>query len=309
MVGAGVIGLTTAVVLAERGYPVELVSAGRGRATASHAAAALIGPAVPLFGEQMLAWAETGIREFSKLARDGGRGVRLQDGRLVTATTDETPEWAYRIPGYGPCSPEERAGFPVAFWAELPIVDMLPYLDYLEQRLRLAGGTVTERTVTDLRDGWPPETVVVNSAGAAAGKFAADDQLTPVYGLSVIVPNPGLDTFFYEAAASEWVSWFCHGDRLSLGGDALLQPPADPEAAAAEIIARCAAVEPRLQGLEPLEIRVGARPMRETARLEWDAASPAPLLHHYGHGSVGVTTSWGAAFDAADLIEEELPGR
>ncbi|MGW9405706.1 FAD-dependent oxidoreductase [Arthrobacter sp. NPDC055585] len=302
IVGGGVIGLTTAVILAERGHRVEVTAAAYGEGTASYAAAALIGPAVPVFGEQVTAWTETGMAAFSALARGQAPGVRMQTGRLVSSMTEEPPDWAARVPGFRPCGRDEAAGYPTAFWAELPVVDMPPYLQYLRHRVQAAGGTLRTGEVTDLTSHSLSGSVVVNCAGAGARALAEDPDVSAVQGLSVMVPNPGLDSFFYEAGPGDWVSWFCHGDLLSLGGVARTEAIADQAAAAAEIIARCAAVEPRLASLQQREVRAGARPVRPVPRLEWDTSGPVPVLHHYGHGSVGVTVSWGASYDAAELV-------
>ena len=302
IVGGGVIGLTTAVVLAERGHRVEVTAARYGEGTASYAAAALIGPAVPMFGEQMAAWTETGITAFSALARRRTPGVRIQAGRLVSSMTSEPPDWAARVPGFRPCAESDSAGYPTAFWAELPVVDMPPYLQYLQHRFRAAGGAMRIAEVADLSTQAGAGAVILNCTGAAARALADDPELSEVHGLSVIVRNPGLDSFFYEAGSRDWVSWFCHGDLISLGGVARTDALPDPETAAADIIARCAAVEPRLATLRPQEIRAGARPTRPVPRLEWDTSGPRPVLQHYGHGSVGVSVSWGAAHEAAELL-------
>lgn len=304
IVGGGVIGLTTAVILAERGHRVEVTAARYGEGTASYAAAALIGPAVPMFGERVGAWTETGLSAFSALARGQTPGVRIQAGRLVSSMTSEPPDWAGRVPGFRPCDRDEAAGYPTAFWAQLPVVDMPPYLQYLQHRVQAAGGTLRTGEVADLSSHAAAGGVIINCTGPSAGALAGDPDVSDVHGLSVMVPNPGLDSFFYEAGAGDWASWFCHGEQLSLGGTARTEAITDPAAAAAEIIARCAAIEPRLASASPQEIRSGARLARSVPRLEWDTSGPVPVLHSYGHGSVGVTVSWGAAYDAAAMVGE-----
>ena len=302
IVGGGVIGLTTAVLLAERGHRVEVTAARYGEGTASYAAAALIGPAVPVFGDQVGAWTETGIAAFRALARVKTPGVKIQTGRLVSSMTSGPPDWAVRVPGFRTCDDAESAGYPTAFWAELPVVDMPPYLHYLQRRFQEAGGALRTAEVSDLSTHAAPGSVVINCSGASARALADDPDLSEVHGLSVMVRNPGLDSFLYEAGSGDWASWFCHGDLLSLGGVSRPEAVPDPEAAAADIIARCAAVEPRLAALRPQEVRAGARPARPAPRLEWENTGPCPVLHHYGHGSVGVTVSWGAAYDAAAMV-------
>ena len=71
-----------------------------------------------------------------------------------------------------------------------------------------------------------------------------------------------------------------------------------PDPATAEsILARAAAIEPRLAGARVLRHRVGLRPGRTTVRLE----RVGDVIHCYGHGGCGVTVSWGCADDVVDL--------
>ncbi|MHC3430376.1 FAD-dependent oxidoreductase, partial [Streptomyces sp. DT18] len=73
--------------------------------------------------------------------------------------------------------------------------------------------------------------------------------------------------------------------------------------AAAGILARCAAVEPRLAGARVLEHRVGARPTRAAGRVEEERATGgARVVHNYGHGGAGVTLSWGCAGEVLDVV-------
>ncbi|HEY2792992.1 MAG TPA: FAD-dependent oxidoreductase, partial [Micromonosporaceae bacterium] len=66
---------------------------------------------------------------------------------------------------------------------------------------------------------------------------------------------------------------------------------------AAGIVARCAAIDPRLASARVLEHRVGLRPSRPSVRLEAVAQNGRTVIHNYGHGGSGVTLSWGCADD------------
>jgi|SRR5580704_7923258 D-amino-acid oxidase len=70
---------------------------------------------------------------------------------------------------------------------------------------------------------------------------------------------------------------------------------------AAAIIARCAAIEPRLRGAAVIGHRVGLRPTRPEIRVEAEQVGGSLLIHNYGHGGAGVTVSWGCAAEVATL--------
>src|SRR5687768_3013363 len=64
VVGAGVVGLTCALRLAEAGHGVQVVARDRGDATTSSVAAAVWYPYRALPYELVLGWAETSYQEF-----------------------------------------------------------------------------------------------------------------------------------------------------------------------------------------------------------------------------------------------------
>jgi D-amino-acid oxidase len=71
---------------------------------------------------------------------------------------------------------------------------------------------------------------------------------------------------------------------------------------AAEIVARCVALEPRLRNAAILEHKVGLRPGRQAVRLEAEQWAPGKtIIHNYGHGGAGITLSWGCAANVVAL--------
>ncbi|GAA0388775.1 amino acid oxidase [Acrocarpospora corrugata] len=304
VVGAGVIGLTTAVCLAESGLRVQVWSSLFRERTTSAVAGAMIGG--PVFTEPLdstVRWQRTSMDEFTALAKSPGTGSRVARGRLVSRLGDDIPPWAAALPGYQPCTPTESAGFPVAFWITSPLVDMPVYLDYLTDRLIKAGGDLQVRTVTNLAEPAAAAPAVVNCTGVGAATLAGDDHVRPIRGQHVIVENPGLDDFFYEGGAeTDWTGYMPHPGRVVLGGNAtpdnwtLSPDPTQTEA----ILSRCIAIEPRLSTARILAVEVGLRPGRPSIRLEPDPNTN--VIHCYGHGGVGVSMSWGCAHEVTTML-------
>ncbi|KUN31995.1 amino acid oxidase [Streptomyces corchorusii] len=297
VVGSGIAGLTTAVLLAESGRRVRVWAREPAERTTSAVAGGLWWPyriePEPLVG----AWALESLTVYEELAdRPEETGVRLVDGVHHGARLDELGPWAGRVPGLRAVA-EGLA-------ARLPVIDMPVHLAWLRQRLAEAGGTVEVREVTDLAA--VPAPVVVNCTGLGARSLVPDPAVRPVRGQLVVVENPGVTSWFtsvdHASAASAY--FIPQPGRLLLGGTAeeddwsLAPDPATAEA----IVARCAAVRPELAGARVLAHRVGLRPARESVRLE---RQPLPdgrvLVHNYGHGGAGVTVAWGCAREAAGL--------
>jgi D-amino-acid oxidase len=130
-----------------------------------------------------------------------------------------------------------------------------------------------------------------------------DASVRPSRGQHVIVENPGIDRFFMEPPlGGAWAAWHPHPTYVVLGGVAVPDDwRTEPDLAIAEeIIARCAAIEPRFASARVLEHRVGLRPERAAVRLEREGR----VIHNYGHGGSGVSLSWGCAREVLALSEQ-----
>ncbi len=303
VIGAGVIGLSTGVCLAERGQRVEVRARLAPTQTTSAVASAMIGPAMAPAGDETGRQERASIAEFTALAEVAGTGVRIRRGRL--ASREPLPAPGDTVP----CVADEvPSGFAAASWASLPLVDMPVYLEYLAGRLRAAGGRIELRTVTSLVDLAVEVGLIANCAGLGARELARDDSVTPIRGQHVIVDNPGLEEFFIEAPFTPaWAAYWPYPEHVVLGGtqsteDTSTEP--DPQIAQ-EILRRCIDVEPRLGDARVRGHQVGLRPSRPAVRLDVEQIGAARCVHNYGHGGSGVTLSWGTAFAAARLLLEQ----
>jgi D-amino-acid oxidase len=308
VIGAGVSGLTTAIVLAEAGVVVHVVADELPGST-SLAAGAMWGPYLVEPKERVGRWSQRSMAVFQELAANPDTGVRLASGIEASRSAERPPDWAVSLPGFRPCAAAELpAGCTSGYRATVPLVDMPVYLGYLQRRLRDAGGSVEWRRVGSL-DEAQPAVAVINCSGLGARILASDPHLRPIRGEHVVVTNPGLTEFFTEdtGLSPDLLCIYPHGDTVVLGGTAIdseggLGPD---EHAASAILRRCAEVEPRLAQARVLGCRVGARPTRGEVRVEADRLADGTLaVHNYGHGGAGVTLSWGCADDVVTLLGE-----
>jgi len=302
VVGAGVIGLTLGVCLAEQGLRVQLRTRSAPSATTSAVASAMIGPSFAPADDPVGVRERVSIEEFTALADVPGAGVNLRRGRL--ASRQDVPA----LPGMQPCSPAELpAGFAAGVWTTLPLVDMPVYLDYLAQRLAGVGGQVEQTEVGSLTELARQAPLIANCAGLGARDLVPDPSVRPVRGQQVIVDNPGLEEFFISAPFEPaWTAYWPYPNHVVLGGtqdadDESLEPT---PALAEEILRRCIEVEPRLRHAKVRRHQVGLRPVRPTVRLDVERIGGARCVHNYGHGGSGVTLSWGCAREAAALLTD-----
>ncbi len=317
VIGAGVIGLTTAVCLAESGARVRVVARDWPEDTTSAAAGAVWAP-YRIGGNpaQVSAWSHRSLDTFTALARVPRSGVRMIASMEVSHRHVAAPEWAPLVPGVRPCAPEELpAGYSHGYRFVIPAIDMPTYLAYLLARLQQSGGTLRGEAVDSLDDVRDAAGAVVNCAGMGARELAADATLRPVRGQLLVVANPGVRVGLVEAEdtddARELTFLIPHGATLVLGGtaepdDERSKP--DPAIAAA-ILARRARLDSRVIEARVLAHRVGFRPERPEVRVAAEPTSSGRLWHNYGHGGAGVTLSWGCAEQVAAGVVEAFAAR
>jgi D-amino-acid oxidase len=311
VIGAGVIGLTTGVCLAEAGMRTRVVAAEQRKRTTSYAAGAICGPVLFSPDDAVGAWERAGYDEFTALAADSRTGVRLSDGVFVAPEVMTDVPLIVRPAEVRMLGPNEiPAGYASAFVARIPCVDMPRYLTYLHERFEAAGGVVESRRLASFAEAAEIAPLIANCSGVGARDLVPDQSVRPVRGQHVVVENPGIDTVFMEPPLGPaWAGIVPHGDVVVLGGIAVeddwnLEP--DP-AVADEILRRCSAIEPRLRDARIVEHRVGLRPGRPTIRLEREGLDGSVVVHDYGHGGTGVLLSWGCARAAVTLLTTDAP--
>jgi D-amino-acid oxidase len=297
VLGGGAIGLTTAVVLAERGLPVRVWAREPAERTVSAMAGGLCWPYRMEPAGLAGAWAADTARTFTALADDPERtGVRIVGG-LMAGESWLPPVWAAAV-----------AAVPVdgGMRARTPLIAMPVYLRYLRERLTAAGGKWEQRAAGSLAEAGREAPTVVNCTGLAARELVPDPAVRPVQGQLVIVENPGVEEWYVATGTDSTRSTYLLPQPfgLVLGGTAVEDAEGlVPDPAVAEgIVRRCAEIEPRVATARVLAHRVGLRPARPAVRLETETLpGGARCVHHYGHGGAGVTVSWSAAEAAGGL--------
>src|SRR2546430_1499127 len=194
VVGAGVVGLTSALRIRQAGARVALVTAVPTELTTSAIAAAVWYP-TQLAGEpEVLGWARRGYAVLAAQARRRVGGVALRPTRMLwrTAVT-EPPWWAPAVPDLAELAPTQVPAPYAGGWRFCaPVAAMPGYLTWLSGQVRQAGITTVNRRLGSLADVGALAPVVVNATGLAARELCADPDLYPVRGQLVLVENPGL---------------------------------------------------------------------------------------------------------------------
>jgi D-amino-acid oxidase len=303
VVGAGVIGLTTALELQARGFEVTVVSRDRPENTTSSVAAALWFPYKAAPVERVTGWAIRTLERFRSLSRDAQTGVRWTVGTELHRAVVPEPAWLKYVDRAPP--PSLPPGFHTARRFSVPVVEMPRFLAYLLERFTTGGGRLELRVLSTLHE-LPKTDRVVCCAGLGARELVPDTSLLPVRGQIIRVWCPSISEFLLDEDHPDGPLYVIpRGTDCIVGGTAeegieSLEPSARTTA---DILARAARHVPELAQATILDTRVGLRPVRPSVRLEPDSDRNSHVLFNYGHGGSGVTLCWGCAEEVANLAQ------
>jgi len=303
VVGAGVIGLTSAVRLAEAGHEVGVLARDLPHESTSAVAAALWYPYLAAPQDRVTAWAARSYDVFGELAADPATGVRMQSGTELFRSPKPDPWWGTAVSSLRRVTPTD--GLPTGYvdgWTFVaPVIEMPTYLDWLVARLAALGGTLTRMTLGGLAPtGDGRADVVVDAAGLGARLFAGDRSVVPVRGQVVVVEQVGLREWWLDTDGPMPTYVVPRTNDIVVGGTeehGEWSRTPDPATACA-ILERATALVPALSGAKVLRHKVGLRPARPSVRLE----RVGGVVHCYGHGGAGVTLSWGCAEEVVELV-------
>lgn len=329
VLGAGVVGLSTALAILEDAPPstsVTLIADAFLSQTLSFGAGGYFRPEANIGPdrETVHRWATSSYERYSDLAVN------------EPVTSGNSFVSGYQLSSYSPTAirnslveavlppgcvrelgeKELRAHFPFRFkhgifWTSI-VTDPRYYLPYLHERINAKGGRLLQRHVDSFDELLSMESsydVIVNCTGLAAAKLTGDHLLTPIRGQTIKVKAPWIRHFYFADGA-----YIIPGrDFVTLGGikDYGNGNMALSESDRASIMTRCTELVPSLAQAEVAFEWVGLRPQRQPVRVELEEVElsqgrKVKVVHNYGHGGHGITLSWGTAKDASALVAKAL---
>ncbi|CAN5875468.1 FAD-dependent oxidoreductase [soil metagenome] len=298
VVGAGVIGLSTALALEEHDHDVRIVATATGPATTSDVAGAIwfpyrVGPPdrAALWAAQTRAWLET-------QAGDPAAGIDVLTGYEISDEPPDPPRpwWAAHIDVQR--VPAPVPGSPASWKFTAPRVEPAKFIPWITAKLR---AKIELRTIENLDD--VPGDLVVNCTGLGARTLVGDSEMVALYGQIALASAGSVDLSVTITDNRDPRGIFYvipRRDHLVLGGcslpiDAKSAPPPDA-AITARVLEQAAALNLRVGPI--IRERSGLRPYRPSVRLEREGR----IIHNYGHGGAGFTLCRGCADDVVRLV-------
>ena len=312
VLGCGVSGLTTAILLQRQGRRVTIWARDVPPQTTSNIAAAVWYPYRAFPVERVLKWGADSYNAFRELVGKPNTGVILANVLDLQPEPDAAdPWWAEGVDGFRHARPDELpAGYGDGFVFDAPVIDTSIYLDYLRAQFEAAGGViVANRMVRDLSEAFAACDLVVNCTGLGARELVHDAKLRPSRGQVARIRHTGFRRVILDDYGPNSLAYIVPRiNDIILGGTAIddEESTAIDSAETPAILRRCAALSPDFAAVtedDVLEVKVGLRPVRYEVRLETETPAPGRwLISNYGHGGAGITLSWGCAAEVAERV-------
>ncbi|KFY08031.1 hypothetical protein V492_06589 [Pseudogymnoascus sp. VKM F-4246] len=257
------------------------------------------------------------------------RSKDLEAGSAMSLAAEENPWYKDVVPNYRvlPAS-ELPPGYDSGSIHSSVCINVAIYLPYLISQCIVNGARLSRADLSHISDAaslhhsGKPADIVVNCTGLLASKLGGvmDTKVVPVRGQTVVVRNeatPMLATSGTDDGPDE----LCYIMQRAAGGGTVLggtYQVGSWEAApdmdiAAMIMKRAVEVCPELtggkgvEGLSVVRHGVGLRPVREGgARVEKEKVGEVWVVHNYGHGGWGYQGSYGCAQGVVELVGEAL---
>ena len=322
VVGAGVIGLSVAVELAQlassHNLVVTVISEKLPPRTTSELSGGFVIPPSLQEGpeaasrdvvERRVRVTFERLHALYKSPRCKEAGLSLVHGFL--AKLDSLPWWRDIVFGFRPANENETAMLsqqkkPVYAFSSY-MLQCRTYIPWLLQQFTNSGGVVVQAKVNNLSE-LSSFDFVINCTGLAAAELVGDPNLYSTAGQLVCVKAPWITHFYREATAfgKERTHIFPHADYVILGGTIAtdcMSTDVDDETTD-RILKRCQVIMPSLCNAEILGAWVGIRPTRKGGmRLEKESGVSKPtIIHCYGHGHIAMALSWGCAEEIAKMV-------
>jgi len=307
IVGAGISGLTCAVLFAENGFEVSILAEEIGDETNSAAAAAIWYPYDVGPGAETTPWALASYHRFLELTRDAEAGVSLTELRVFSRLGPiSPPDWAQSFATRRLAKSEIPPAFVSGFSIHVPLIETGKYLEYLGARLTSAGGSVRRGVHFDeLEEVDAAFDLIINCAGIGARELVPDPDMEPHRGQVAIVQKFDLP---YAMVCDDPPLMYAipRASDCVLGGtNDISDDRVADQRTTARIISECERV---LGAAAPplIRERVGLRPGRSSGvRVAAEKLRDGRnLIHNYGHGGSGFTLSWGCAQAVFELARE-----
>jgi D-amino-acid oxidase len=312
IVGAGVIGITNAICLLEKGFNVTVFTKDDPLKTNSDAAVAtwyIPDDSRPLLQQLCL----DSLLKFGELSASPDSGVQKIPMIYYFKSEDDFKQSAWakeslmELLDITPNLPEghiRKKDFPIAVSARVPLVDPNIYRPFMLNKFAQLGGELELKTISSLTALTNSYDIVINSAGWESKYLTNDANVYPVRGQTEVAKiNESLEGMYSLNIADidAYVVFRPQSHDCVLGTTYQINDITKEarEVDRDEIVRKVSPFFSEVSSMKTTS-KVGIRCGRSDVRLESestenDFGKRILIIHCYGHGGSGFSSSWGSA--------------
>ncbi|CAK9805060.1 D-aspartate oxidase [Anthophora quadrimaculata] len=328
VVGAGVIGMTSALAVKEAfpQFEVHVFASEFSPGTTGDGSAGLCCPY--LLGntpcDKVLEWTRITRQWLEKFWKGGLAsevGLSLVPMYRFTSDPDGFSDSSWSEVVYGAhrltkkelekWNEEHTTNYTEGFMFLTYTVEPVRLLPWLTQQFLRAGGQIRKRKIHRLAELIDDKyNLIVNCSGLGARELVNDDTVIPIRGqVTKVMASWLMHGFVEDDEHGHYV--IPNFDNVVLGGTHQENDfDCTPRKEDAQFISTgCCRKVPSLKNAKVVKKWVGLRPGREELRLEPEFLKHSEgreimIIHNYGHGGSGVTLCWGCALNVTQIIRE-----
>ena len=307
VIGAGVSGLSTAILLHDAGYKVTIHTKELTTDTTSNKAAAFWYPYLCEPRDKAITWSKATYQYLEENAL----GNADSGTRYITFTEylkEKAPEpwWRPAVEVFErPLASELPSGYVDGYRTKAIVMDTSLYLPWLLKQLEDKGVAIEQEVHNSFNETLDDYDIVINCTGLGARELCDDKKVYPVRGQVLRVKPNGFNAVVADESNDNLTYIIPRFNDIIIGGTAqendwnLTVDPKDT----IEILEKAKLIAPEFEQVEILEQKVGLRPARDEVRLEVENMNGKSVVHNYGHGGAGFTLSWGCAMEVVTLVK------
>jgi D-amino-acid oxidase len=306
VIGAGVIGLTSAIELLDAGHDVTIFTRECPENTTSAVPAAIWFPYHAQPEADVNRWALSTRKRLRLLENDPAAGVRsVNFSRVWVDSPPPLPKWATADETRWLKRDDLPTGFNFGYCLSVPLMENPTYMTFLKDRfLERSREGFVECDLTSVAEIPDSFAVVVNCSGYGAKRLCYDPELRPGRGVIVLAEKIRSERHLVRDEYNETLMYVVsrNGDCVLGGCDETSETLATSLAEADAILKRCSAIDD-CADVRIRTVEVGIRPVRDAGVcLKPVVLNGRIVIHNYGHGGAGFTLSWGCAEDVVRLV-------
>lgn len=308
VLGAGVSGLSSGILLLKTGYNVHIWAKDFPPNTTSNIAAAFWYPYLAKPVDKVTKWSGFTLKYLKDdLISDPATGCVTRTVHEFFDHKVDDPTWRSAVESFRRLEPNEiPEGYVDGYATEAALMDTSLYMDWLMNEYQRLGGTLKQKAISSLDEALADHDIVINCTGLGARELCNDEKLHPVRGQVVKVKPTGFELVVNDDYGPNGLCYIVPRiNDVVLGGteqenDWNLEVN---EQDTQNILRKAKFFSSSFNNPEITEVRVGLRPVRDEVRVEVEPFGDKNVIHNYGHGGAGFTLSWGCANEVVDLVE------